>query len=195
MPVVVRRLGGQTAAAWAQAIGSLIAIGGAILIGKQQSAAAREVAREHLRFQRWTVLEDHVRLYEIACGYLLAAEAEIARLDALGDAMRGSSKHLTTLQAALSALPAHQFPTSKSALALAAINATIGRYYTRRSDLVDELARGDAADAMRVKQLRRWMDEDRSALVITGVDLQLERNEAVRRLRDFGGRGAQGGSA
>src|SRR4051812_38301607 len=67
------------------------------------------------------------------------------------------------------------------------INAKIGRYYTRRSDLVDELARGDAADAMRVKQLRRWTDEDRSALVIIGVDFQLERNEAVRRLHDFGG--------
>lgn len=105
---LVQTLGGETAAAWLQAVGSLMAIGVAIFLGRRQSADLRDAARA-----AWAQAKiDRIYPISVLARHALAqAQCAVPALDE--DESGFVRSHFEAILESLSAVPLQDFGDEK----------------------------------------------------------------------------------
>jgi hypothetical protein len=110
--ILVPTLRGDTAAAWVQAIGAILAIIAAFLIGDRQYVAGRALERERRA-------EDDIRRFEIVMAILARTEvitgiiAKAFEKSQMGDLPIRTNQYLTDCAKAFQQLPAFDMPDPK----------------------------------------------------------------------------------
>lgn len=146
-------------AAWVQAIGSLLAVGAAILAGQHQAAAARDVAAAEGRREREREHRAAVRLLRLAVRY---GEESLELMDHASSLTRdfASPEGFEAISAGLEVLPVHALENADAALNIITLRASIARFHSRHRTL--QRGRREEMTQHRQRQLLERMAADRA---------------------------------
>lgn len=152
-------------AAWVQAIGSLLAVGAAILAGQYQTASAREISAGEARREREREHRAALGLLSLAIRY---GEESIQLMEHASSLAHdfASPEGFEAISAGLEVLPVHTLPTAEAALSVVTLRAAIARFHSRHRTLQRERREGGVTPS-RQQQLLGRMAGDRQEAVST----------------------------
>lgn len=156
-------------AAWVQGIGSLLAVGAAIIVGQYQAAAAREVSAEEGRRERARELLAAAGLLRLAIRY---GEESVDLMDHASSLMRDfvSPEGFDGIRAGIDVLPVHTLPDADAALGIVNLRAGIARFHSRHKTL--QGGRRNGMPMYRQQQLLDRMAGDRNEVENTIENLR-----------------------